>query len=211
MRSMHVTAGLVLILVSLPACKIIKTEPAGANGTQAVAVDRITQLATDTFAARLLPLIDATALDIADLRKATATDIDAAGAIHGNRGAGQGAAWNFAVKGEGRVVSANLTSRARKAELDTDGDGSADMTLLLGPVIAGTTLRDVAPFYEFGAFKDQIEFARLARALNDLASPRLVLPEGDLSGKRLAFKGTLALKSAADRMVVTAVSVEVLP
>jgi predicted lipoprotein len=212
MRPMHATAGLLLIMLSLSACKIVKTETVTTEEGQATAgLDKIAQLAEDSFAAKLLPLIDTTALDIAALRSAIAADLAGTGAKHGNRGAGQGAAWNFAVKGEGVVVSANLTSRARKAELDTDGDGAADMTLLLGPVIAGTTLRDVAPFYDFGAFKDQIEFAQLARALNDKASPALVLPEGDLTGKRLSFKGALALKSAKDALVVTAVNVAVLP
>jgi predicted lipoprotein len=211
MRPMHVTAGLLLIMLSLSACKIVKTETAATDGGQATAgLDKIAQLAEDSFATKLLPLIDTTALDIAALRSAIMADLDGTGAKHGNRGAGQGAAWNFAVKGEGVLVSANLTSRARKAELDTDGDGAADITLQLGPVIAGTTLRDVAPFYDFGAFKDQIEFAQLARALNDKASPALVLPEGDLTGKRLSFKGALALKSAKDALVVTAVSVAVL-
>ena len=41
--------------------------------------------------------------------------LEAAGAAHGNEGSGEGAARNFAVKGEGKVVEANLTSRARKA------------------------------------------------------------------------------------------------
>ncbi len=208
MRLKFASAGLLLIAISLSACKIVKTEAEVARGT---GVDKITQLADATFESQLLPLIDAKATDVADLRKAIADNLDAAGAALGNRGAGKGAAWNFAVKGTGKVVSANLTSRARKAELDTDGDGAADVTLLLGPVIAGTTLRDVAPFYDFGAFKDQIEFAQLARALNDKASPALTLPDGDLTGKSLTFKGAAAIKSATDQLVVTAVNVQVQP
>ncbi len=35
------------------------------------------------------------------------------------------------------MVEANLTSHARKAMVDTDGDGKADLTLQLGPVIKG--------------------------------------------------------------------------
>ena len=147
-----------------------------------------------TFDAKLLPHIAKTTLPVADLRAAIAADLAAAGAAHGNRGAGEGAAWTFAVKGEGKVISANLTSRARQAELDTDGDGVADLTLALGPVIKGTALRDVAPFYVFGDFRDQIEFAQLARALNDKVSPLLVLPEGDLTGKSMTFTGVVPIK-----------------
>ncbi|MFN5995702.1 MAG: DUF2291 family protein [Paracoccaceae bacterium] len=62
-------------------------------------------------------------------------------------------------------MEANLTSRDWKAMVDVNGDGATDLTLQLGPVIKGTSLRDVAPFYRFGDFRDQIEFAKLARAL----------------------------------------------
>ena len=109
--------------------------------------------------------------------------LDAAGAAHGNKGSGEGAAWNFAVKGEGKVVEANLTSRARKAMVDVNGDDAADLTLQLGPVIKGTALRDVATFYIFSDFRDQIQFAKLARALNDRTSAALKLPEGEFTAR----------------------------
>jgi predicted lipoprotein len=203
------------VAVGLPSCKLVKTPSAAtteaSGGSQAGGGDAIAKLAADTFDTKLLPLIAQKARSTADLRADIAAGLDAAGAAHGNRGAGVGAAWNFAVKGEGVIVSANLKSRARKAELDTDGDGAADMTLLLGPVINGTSLRDVAPFYDFGSFRDQIEFAQLARALNDLDSATLTLPEGDLTGKTLVFQGVVPLKSATEAWVVTASSVKVQP
>jgi predicted lipoprotein len=213
MRPITAAATVALTLVSLSACKIVKTTAGPAEGTpaatQAVEADQIQTLVDATFADKLVPLITGNALPLADLRSAVTADIDAAGAAHGNRGAGEGAAWNFAISGEGVVVSANLKSRARKAELDTTGDGAADVTLLLGPVIAGTSLRDVAPFYSFGDFRDQIEFAQLARALNDKLSPTLVLPDGDLVGKNLSFTGVVPLKAATDPFVVTTVTVKV--
>ncbi|EEW27064.1 DUF2291 family protein [Rhodobacter ferrooxidans] len=204
----RISAALCLVTaLALPACKIVKT----AADSDAVAVDPIAALAEQTFASQLLPLIAEKSSDVASLRTAIASGLDAAGKTHGNRGAGEGAAWNFAVKGSGKVIAANLTSRARKAELDSDGDGAADLTLQLGPVIKGTALRDVAPFYDFGDFRDQIEFAELARAINDKLSAALVVPEGDLVGKTLEFTGVVPLKSAKDAWVVTAVSVTVAP
>lgn len=204
----------VAVAFGLPSCKVVKTPSVTNDAAEAAKSGdnaEITALAVETFAPKLLPLIADTALTVADLRAAIAADLDAAGASHGNRGAGEGAAWNFAMKGEGKVISANLTSRARKAELDTDGDGAGDLTLLLGPVIKGTSLRDIAPFYDFGAFRDQIEFAQLARALNDLASASLVLPDGDITGKTVSFQGVVPLKNAGDAWLVTAATVAVLP
>ncbi|MCX7286596.1 MAG: DUF2291 domain-containing protein, partial [Rhodobacterales bacterium] len=193
--------------LALPGCKIVKTVPgaetAAAEAGEAGDDARIAALLDKTYDAELLPLI-AKGLPVADLRTALAGGLDVAGKAHGHEGSGEGAAWNFAVKGEGKVVEANLTSRARKAMVDTDGDGAADLTLQLGPVIKGTSLRDVAPFYKFGDFRDQIEFAKLARALNDRASGALAVPKGDLVGKTVSFSGTFDLKAATDPWLVTA-------
>lgn len=125
-------ALVLLAALALPGCKIIKTVAEG-EGRAAVAGEagddaRIAALLGRTYEADLLPLIATKALPVGDLRAAIAGGLEAAGAAHGNRGSGEGAAWNFAVKGAGKVVEANLTSRARKAMLDTDGDGTADLT-----------------------------------------------------------------------------------
>lgn len=213
MKYVFVALGLVAAL-ALPGCKIVKTVAEG-EGAAAVAGEagddaRIAALLDKTYDAELLPLI-ANALPVADLRVALSGGLETAGAAHGNKGSGEGAAWNFAVKGEGKVVEANLTSRARKAMVDTDGDGAADLTLQLGPVIKGSSLRDVAPFYRFGDFRDQIEFAKLARALNDRASAALVVPEGELVGKSVSFAGTVDLKAVGDAWLVTVVTFAVAP
>lgn len=213
MKPVFVALGL-LAALALPGCKIVKTvaegESAAAVAGEAGDDARIAALLDKTYEAELLPLI-ARALPVADLRAALVGGLDAAGAAHGNKGSGEGAAWNFAVKGEGRVVEANLSSRARKAMVDVDGDGTADLTLQLGPVIKGSSLRDVAPFYRFGDFRDQIEFAKLARALNDRASAALVVPEGELVGKTVSFSGTVDLKAAGDAWLVTVVTFAVAP
>jgi predicted lipoprotein len=214
MKSVPVALCLVAAL-ALPGCKIVKTvagsETAAAEAGEAGDDARIAALLDKTYEAELLPLVAAKAMPVADLRGAVSGGLEAAGAAHGNKGSGEGAAWNFAVKGEGKVVEANLTSRARKAMLDTDGDGTADLTLQLGPVIKGSSLRDVAPFYRFGDFRDQIEFAKLARALNDRVSAGLVVPEGELVGKTVSFTGTVDLKAVGDPWLVTVVTLAVAP
>ncbi|MGV8985900.1 MAG: DUF2291 family protein [Cypionkella sp.] len=214
MRPIPLTIVMVVLAASLPGCKIVKTDTtvaASAAGSDASENSHIDQVLADTFDAKLLPMIAQNAMSVTDLRSAVTVDLDGTGKAHGNRGAGAGAAWNFAIKGEGTVVSANLTSRARKAEVDTDGDGVADVTLQLGPVINGTALRDVAAFYDFGQFRDQIEFAKLARSINDKASAALTIPEGDLVGRKLSFLGAVTLKKATDPFVITAIKVEVAP
>lgn len=209
------TVALALLVLTLPACKIVKTPEAGqsAAATTGEAGDdtRIAALLDKTLTADLLPHVAQNARPVSELRAAIAAGLDAAGEKFGHRGAGAGAAWNFAVTGEGRVVEANLTSRARKAMLDTDGDGKSDITLQLGPVIKGTALRDFAPFYDFNDFRDQIEFAKLGRAINDRVSAALVVPEGELAGQTLRFVGAFDLKAPADPWLVTATTLQVVP
>jgi predicted lipoprotein len=211
MTPLPLAALAVLAAVGLSACKIVKNPEPGADTAIATgeAGDdaRIAALLDDTLESQLLPLIREKATGVADLRGAVATGLDSTGAAQGVRGAGEGAAWNFAVTGSGVVIAANLESRARKAELDTDGDGVADVTLQLGPVIKGTSLRDVAPFYDFNDFRDQIEFAKLGRAINDRVSPMVTLPESDLVGQTLGFTGAVTLKSASDPWLVTVIEV----
>jgi len=150
-------------------------------------------------------------IDAIVLKADLAKGLDAAGEVHGNRGSGQGAAWNFAISDTGVIVTAKLDTRARVADLDVDGDGAADLTVQLGPVIRGNALRDIAPFYNFDDFRDQIEFAKLGRALNDRISAMLELPEGDLIGHSMAFTGVVPLKKADEAMILTPTRLDVMP
>ncbi|WP_121062367.1 DUF2291 family protein [Chachezhania antarctica] len=212
MRSTHFLLAGLLAVASLSGCKIVVDEEddgtaiaEGAAGDDARTALRI----DETFEGRLLPYIRDNAVPVAQLRTDIAAGLDAAGEASGHRGAGAGAAWNFPVSGEGVVVAAKLDTRARSAALDTDGDGTADVTLQLGPVIRGTALRDVAPFYNFDDFRDQIEFAKLGRAINDESSARIKVPEGDLTDLTIGFVGVVPLKSADEELVVTPTRVEV--
>lgn len=198
--------------LSLGGCKIVMDVP---EDEQAIAADasgddaRIEIRLDDTFDTELLPLVRENALPIGSFRTDLAKGVDLLGAEHGNRGAGAGAAWNFPVSGEGTVVEARLDTRARWVGLDTTGDGETDTTLQLGPVIKGTAMRDVAPFFRFDDFRDQIEFAKLGRAINDRLSASIAVPEGDLVGQKIRFTGVVPLRSAEEDLVVTPTDVEV--
>jgi predicted lipoprotein len=198
----------------MPGCKLVKNTPdaekaipVGASGDDARNALRIEK----TFDSKLVPHIIDSAQPLATLKNKLAEGLDAAGVAFGKRGSGAGSAWNFAVEVTGTVVETKLDTRARTAGLDADADGSADITIQLGPVVKGTTLRDVAPFYKFDDFRDQIEYAKLARALNAQAVEMLKLPEGDLIGITLKVTGVLALRSPTGSLLVTPLVTEILP
>lgn len=208
MNPMPLLALALAATLQLTACKIIKTAPVDSVTTDEA---RMAALVEQTYVPKLMPHIAAAATDVVPLRAAIAGGLDAAGGTLGLRAAGGGGPWNFAVKGTGVVVTSDRASRAAKLGLDTDADGAADVQVQLGPVIKGTALRDVAPFYVFTDFRDQIEFAKLARALNDAAGAAIVLPEGDLTGKTIAFEGAFAVLSAKDAILIVPTALTVAP
>lgn len=212
MKRMTLTAACLAAAFGIAGCKIVKTAPADGTSPSADASGddaRIATILTETYDAKLLPEIAAKAVSPVDLRGKLAAGIDAAG---GQRGAGDGAAWNFAVTGQGKVVAANLTSRARTLDVDVDGDAKADLTVQLGPVVKGSSLRDFAPaLYDFTSFRDQIEFAKLGRALNDRAAAAIKLAEGDPTGHEVKFTGTIALRKATDVWLLTPTVIEIAP
>lgn len=214
MKRPLIMALMALALLGAPGCKIVyETDadetviPDGPDGDDARNDRRI----AETFEPQFLPYIRDNAVPLAELREKITADIAAAGEAHAVRGSGAGAAWNFPVSGEGTVVAAKLDTRARTLDLDTDADGSADVVVQIGPVFRGTTLRDGAPFYKFEDFRDQIEFAKLARALNDQVKDIVALPEAGPVGRVIRFTGMTPLKSASDQIVVTPIDVAFQP
>jgi predicted lipoprotein len=197
----------------LTGCKLVKTDEieskaaaTGASGDQA----RIAVLLSETYDSKLVPELQAKAVELTTLKAAMADGLDGAGEAYGVRAGGAGGSWNFSIKGTGNIVEENRKSKAGVALIDTDGDGQADGRLQLGPVVKGTALRDFVPdLYDFSSFRDQIEFARLGRALNKKAVGSFPDAEVGLSGKTVTFVGAAAIRSAKDLPLIIPVIVEV--
>lgn len=197
-----------LAMACLSGCKLVKT---GDAEDGAEAADPIVELVDTTFDAKLVPALTEKAVDLATLREAIAGGLDSAGEQYGVRVGGAGGGWNFPVKGMATVVEENRASKAAVARIDVDGDGAADAALQLGPVVKGTAVRDTSGVYDFSTFRDQIEYARLGRALNDRAVAQTAVAEGDLKGKQVTFIGAVAIRSVGETPLITPVSLEVVP
>ncbi|MDS7594593.1 DUF2291 domain-containing protein [Agrobacterium tumefaciens] len=207
---MKITTLLVasVLAASLSGCKLVKTDKGEAGGP---AADPIAELVETTFDAKLVTALNEKAVDLATLQAAIRTGLEKAGESHGVRVGGAGGGWNFAVKGSATVVEENRASKAAVADIDLDGDGKADATLQLGPVVKGTALRDTTALYDFSTFRDQIEYARLGRSLNDKAVSKLPGPDIALNGQRINFLGAMVVRSASEKPLVMPVSIEIAP
>lgn len=186
--------------VAIAGCKIVPDpDPSEATSAASGQTDeaRMEAYAQEIWQPKVLPVIQENLVPLSELKTALAVDADAAGKQHGLRPEGEANPWNFAVSGEGKIVEAKLDSRAAKLGVDTTGDGVAEVTVQLGPVIRGTALRDAMPFIVFTDFRDQIEFAKLANALNAMVHAAISKPEGEVIGQAARFEGVFTFRDPA--------------
>ena len=97
------------------------------------------------------------------------------------------------VKGEGRVIGIDTRSKVGLALLDVAPfDGKPDVTIQIGPVLRGTSLRDATGLVRFTDFVNQLQFADVANELNDRVLKTVLspIPLATLPGKSVAFAGT---------------------
>jgi predicted lipoprotein len=173
------------------------TAPGGSFANQAF--DARAQV-VDVWQAKVLPALQQRAGDFPALRAAMQRDLDAAGAAHGHRARGEGAPWNFVTRLKGRIVQADTELSAATAEVDVDGDGQADVTIQIGPVLRGTALRDALPFVSFTDYANQVEFAQLGNAFNDQAAAVALkdLPRERLAGRTVSLLGVFTTADATE-------------
>src|SRR5262249_9781919 len=99
----------------------------------------------------------------------------------------------LAVKGEGRVIGIDTRSKVGLALVDVAPfDGKPDVTIQIGPVLRGSSLRDATGLVRFTDFVNQLQFADVANELNNRVLKTVLLPTPDatLAGKNVSFAGT---------------------
>lgn len=155
----------------------------------------------------LIPTIEEEAVELATILREF--DVDDEGVTskdtlqpvverYGSTTAGQ--AHVYMVKGEGRVVSVDLESRVGVAELELeDYDGATTVHLFLGPRIPSdeSSVRDAVGFINFGDFRDQTEYGRVAAAINSRINREVLEPldKENLEGKRVVFRGAFSIRT----------------
>lgn len=111
-----------------------------------------------------------------------------------------GEAHVYAIKGSGTVTSVDTSKSTGILEVQVDGyTGPIRVRLYIGPRIPSdeTSVRDAVGFINFGDFKEQTEYGKVAaeinkRVLNEVLAP---LNKDELQGKKIVFYGALTIRT----------------
>jgi predicted lipoprotein len=143
----------------------------------------------DGFWAKLAPLFEEKAQDIAKVLPEIHADPNAAGEKYGRREATN--PYNYMVKGTGKVTEINTTSAAGTAIVEIPGLDEK-VALQIGPVVRGTALRDATGLVSFNEFSNQLDYADVSKEMNTraLKTAFAAVPAASLAGKSVTFYGT---------------------
>lgn len=146
---------------------------------------------TDGVWAKLVPLFEDKAQDMAKVMPEIRADPDAAGEKYGRREATN--PYNYMVKGTGKVTEINTTSAAGTAMVEIPGLDEK-VALQIGPVVRGTALRDATGLVSFNQFSNQLDYADVSKEMNTRALKTVFasVPATSLAGKSVTFYGAFA-------------------
>lgn len=100
----------------------------------------------------------------------------------------------FLVKGSGTVLAVDTKSRVGLALVDiAPFDGKPDVSVQIGPVLRGNSLRDATGLVRFTDFTNQLQFADAGNEINDRVLKMVLAPVvKDLTvGRRIQFVGAV--------------------
>ena len=166
---------------------------------QAAAVTNPAAYVDSIWTSKLLPAVLNSAVDARTLLDALAKSPEEAQTRYGHRDA-NGPVY-FLVKGEGRVTGVDTRSRVGLALVDVAPfDQEPEVSIQIGPVLRGTSLRDATGLVRFTDFVNQLQFADAGNELNDRVLKTVLAPldKPKLKGSDISFAGTLAAEVKAE-------------
>ena len=111
-----------------------------------------------------------------------------------------GEAHVYLVKGVGTVTAVDTESRIKTMTMQLEGyEGPITVQLYTGPRIPSdeTAVRDAVGFINFGDFRDQTEYGKVASELNKRIASEVLgaLDVSTLEGKQIAFFGAMGIRT----------------
>lgn len=198
-------------LLSVAGCKLVKTPSAEEAALAKNGGFDPAKMAAETWDTKVIPYFEKKALPLADILPAVIADANAAGAKYGHREKESSGPFTFETKLEGKITAAETTSRSGFVDVDTDGNGTADARVQIGPAVKGTAIRDALDYLTFSEFKNQIEWAQFGKAYNVYVNGQTLtkLSRDALVGKTIKATGAFPTPSAGELPLVTPVLISI--
>ena len=201
-----------LVALSLASCRFVRTSSlkGGRSADQSSSGGEDPEhLAAKLWTPKIVPYVVGRAAPLSALTKQIAQSPAAALADHGTRPSATDAPPVYAVRFDGKIIAADTAGMAGTISIDTTGDGKPDATVQVGPIIHGTSLRDVIPFVGFNSFPNQIDYAEFARALNHRARDTALkgFPRNGLVGRTVTGVGAFRPEADGSPPLITPVQI----
>lgn len=143
---------------------------------------------------KIIPELTSNAIDTVQLISDLKSNRNDAETKYGRRKENT-APYGYIVKDTAVIKAVNTESAAATVELDTLGpDGKNGILIQIGPVIKGSTVRDVLSFIKFSNFKNQMEYADVSREMNFMVRDHILnnLDKSKLLGKKVSYIGVFS-------------------
>jgi predicted lipoprotein len=205
----------VLLSIFLSACKIVATPVPHAVGSDDASENGFdpNAMVSKIWDSRVIPYLTSKASPLPDVVAAVRTNPDEAGRKFGYRAKEGNVPWTFPVKFEGKILAADIASRAATISIDTKGDGKLAAIIQIGPAVRGTALRDSLDFVSFNDFKNQIDYAQFGKAFNQYAVRTVLsdLPRESLVGRSVVGVGAFTLEAGDQPPLITPAQLKIGP
>lgn len=211
-RSRRFSASFLVVLECLvfASCTPWTVKPIDAvdtSGTSSKYADPTTYV-DSIWASKLVPAVLDSATDAPTLLAAMSSSMVEARQKYGRN---VGDAWYFTVKGVGKVLAVDVSSRSGVLEVSVSPqDKKGDLSVQIGPVLRGSALRDSTGLIPFTQFVNQLAFADVADDLNKKAAQTVLasLDTKTLLGKTITFAGSFESETNTQPLIKNVVPVE---
>jgi predicted lipoprotein len=103
----------------------------------------------------------------------------------------------------GTIEAVDVSKKNATMTLHTD---DRSVLVNIGPIIRGNAIRDAATFIIFDDFKNQVQFARLSKSLNQQAMEHFIRPDESWVGESVDVLAAVTIK---DLVITEAIPLEI--
>lgn len=212
MRKRVLVVGLMSIMMATAMTGCVKVVKIGqeAEYTGEVEFDAGDNVAS-IWESQALPDLEEKAVDLAEFLTEANGDLKSLVDKYGKYSMGTSGEINYVVKGTGTVTEVNQEKKAGYMTVKLDGyDGSEEISIQIGSVYKGSSIRDSLDVIKFGDYTNQQDWAAVSQSINKLIDEQVVqaADPASLEGKNISFEGCFTANDNTE-VLITPVKLEV--